>query len=72
MDHKPCIIGECPARGSAGQSIADNYRSAFAKGWQGIMPWTSNGVDRNGNLTAMRPGLEWLVKAHPQLIDPAQ
>jgi hypothetical protein len=36
------------------------------------MPWTSNGVDRNGNLTAMRPGLEWFVKTHPQLIDPAQ
>ena len=71
MDHKPCIIGECPARGSAGQSIADNYRNAFAKGWQGIMPWTSNGADRNGNLTAMSPGLEWLVKTHPQLIDPA-
>jgi hypothetical protein len=36
------------------------------------MPWTSNGADRNGNLTTMRPGLEWLVKTHPQLIDPAQ
>jgi hypothetical protein len=72
MDHKPCIIGECPAWGSAGQSIADNYRNAFARGWQGIMPWTSNGVDRNGNLTAMRPGLEWIVKTHPKLIDPAQ
>jgi hypothetical protein len=66
MDHKPCIIGECPARGSAGQSIADNYRNAFAKDWQGIMPWTSNGADRNGNLTAMRPGLEWLVKSRPR------
>ncbi len=71
MDHKPCLIGECPARGSAGQSIEDNYRNAFAKGWQGIMPWTSNGADRNGNLKAMRPGLEWLVKSHPRLIDPS-
>ena len=56
MDDKPCIIGECPARGSAGQSIADNYRNAFAKGWQGIMPWTSNGADRNGNLKKCVPG----------------
>jgi hypothetical protein len=72
IDDKPCIIGECPARGSAGQSIAENYRNAFAKGWQGIMPWTSNGADRNGDLKTMRPGLEWLVKTHPQLIDPAR
>ena len=72
MDDKPCIIGECPARGSAGQSIADNYRNAFAKGWQGIMPWTSNGVDGNGSLTHMRPGLAWLVEAHPDLVLPAR
>jgi hypothetical protein len=72
MDHKPCIIGETPARGSASQSIADDYRNAFAKGWQGIMPWTSNGADRNKDPTTMRPVLEWLVKTHPQLIDPAR
>ena len=36
------------------------------------MPWTSNGVDRNGNLTNMRPGLKWLVKAHPERLPPAR
>ena len=70
MDAKPCLIGECPAKGSANQSIAENYQNAFAKGWQGIMPWTSNGVDDNGNLSNMRPGLKWLVKSHADLIVP--
>jgi hypothetical protein len=72
IDGKPCIIGECPAKGSAGQSIADNYRNAMNNGWQGIMPWTSNGVDGNGSLSDMRPGLEWLAKAHPGLISPSR
>jgi hypothetical protein len=36
------------------------------------MPWTLNGVDKNGDLKAMRPGFEWLVKTHPKLIDPAK
>jgi hypothetical protein len=72
MDAKPCIIGECPAKGGANQSIAENYRNAFAKGWQGIMPWTSNGVGGNGNLANMRPGLEWLAKSHADLIVPVR
>ena len=68
----PASLANAPPGDTAGQSMADNYRNAFAKGWQGIMPWTSNGADRNGDLTTMRPGLEWLVKTHPQLIDPAR
>jgi hypothetical protein len=67
IDDKPCIVGETPAKGGAGQSIVENYRNAFAKGWQGVMPWTSNGVDDNGGLAEMRAGAEWFAKAHPEL-----
>ena len=65
---KPCIVGEMPAKGSAGQSVVQNYRSAFAKGWQGVMPWTSNGVDSNGKLSDMAPGAAWFYAAHPGLV----
>lgn len=65
---KPCIVGEMPSKGSAGQSIVANYQNAFAKGWQGVMPWTSNGVDANGKLSDMAPGAAWFFGAHPELV----
>jgi hypothetical protein len=66
---KPAIVGECPAKGSAGMSIEENYGKAFAKGWQGIMPWTSNGVDGNGKLSDMAAGPAWFYKTNPRLVD---
>ncbi len=65
---RPCIVGEMPSKGSAGMSIAENYRLAFEKGWQGVMPWTSNGVDSNGKLSDMAPGAAWFFGAHPGLV----
>ena len=65
---KPCIVGEMPSKGSAGQSIEANYRNAFAHGWQGVMPWTSNGVDANGTLSDMAPAARWFFGAYPQLV----
>jgi len=70
IDEKPCIVGEAPAKGSGGLSIADDYRQAFLHGWQGIMPWTSNGVDDNGGLADMAPGAAWFYRAHPELLAP--
>lgn len=34
------------------------------------MPWTSNGVDSNGNLNDFASGLLNFQKAHPELVDP--
>lgn len=56
---KPCIVGECPAKGSAGMTILANYQQAFARGWDGVMPWTSNGVDGNGSIRDIVPALHW-------------
>jgi len=67
---KPAIVGEAPAHGSAGRSIEANYRDAFAKGWQGFMPWTSNGVDANGSLKDFSPASNAFYKSHPTLVDP--
>jgi len=65
---KPAIAGEMPAHGSDKQTIEENYRNAFAHGWQGVMPWTSNGVDDNGNLNDMAPGALWFFTTHGDLL----
>jgi len=65
---KPALVGEAPSKGSAGESIEANYRNAFTKGWQGFMPWTSNGVDNNGTLKDFAPGSNWFFKAHGDLV----
>ena len=67
---KPALVGEAPAKGGAGQTIEANYRNAFAKGWQGFMPWTSNGVDGNGSLNDFAPGPEWMYRSHRRLVEP--
>ena len=68
IEGKPAIVGECPSKGSAGMSITENYQKAFKNGWQGVMPWTSNGVDDNGTLKDMVPGSAWMFSAHPSLV----
>lgn len=65
---KPCIVGEMPAKGSAGMTVVQNYQRAFELGWQGVMPWTSNGVDDNGALKQMAPGAAWFFGAHSILL----
>ncbi len=68
LGDKPCIVGETPAKGSSGQTILQNWQNAFAKGWQGIMPWTSNGVDSNGSLPDFKSGPNWFFANHPDLV----
>ncbi|MDR0473035.1 MAG: hypothetical protein LBH43_05140 [Treponema sp.] len=67
-DSKPAIIGECSARGTTSKergyiseglrppqknTIITDYEYAFDNGWQGVMAWTSNGVDNNGGLSPL-------------------
>lgn len=60
---KPCVIGECPAAGMAGtedgsQTMTGDemYVSTYNNGWDGIMGWTSNGVDACGSLEDFKNG----------------
>jgi len=49
------MIGECPAKGTAGRNSMQNYEDAYLNGWQGVLGWTSNGVDGNGGLEELGP-----------------
>jgi hypothetical protein len=72
------VIGENPAKGVYNDAANPTlvvpaslmFIGAYNKGWKGVMPWTSNGVDTNGNLNDFKDGLKAFKDAHPELIDP--
>lgn len=68
---KPAVVGECPAVGSTGHTITQDYENAYQNGWQGVMPWTSNGVDSNGSLTDMGPATRAFRDNHYELVFPS-
>ena len=60
---KPAIIGSFPGIGFFGNVTnskfmtgADCYMNAYINGWNGIMAWSSNGVDNNGTFNDFRRG----------------
>ncbi len=68
---RPWVIGENPAVGTSGHTITQDYESAFTMGWQGVMAWTSNGVDSNGSLTQLGPATTAFRNNHPALVFPS-
>ena len=67
---KPLMFGEHPARGTSGHTLTEDLEAAFAKGWQGTMPWTSNGVDRNGGFAEVSAAAASFRDARPGLVFP--
>jgi hypothetical protein len=67
---KPALIGECSAKGSAGKTIISDFENAFNNGWQGVMPWTSNGVDGNGDIDDLSPGTKYMLEKYRNLVFP--
>ncbi len=66
---KPAVLGEMPARGTSGHTTTEDYENAFRNGWQGVMGWTSNGVDENGSLAQLGPATRAFRNHHPALVD---
>ena len=78
INDRPCVFGENPARGVYSDAAnpkletpaSEMFSGAYKKGWKGVMPWTSNGVDRNGTLDDFRDGLQAFKEVYPELINP--
>ncbi len=71
LQDKPMIIGEVPANGVGKIPILECYMNAYANGVQGVMPWTSNGVDSNGSLdTGLREALSAFATSFPEMVNP--
>lgn len=69
---KPCVIGEVAANdvSESGETAEQKYESAYNNGWNGVMAWTSNGVDNCGDLTDIAPAAKKMTeiaddKVHP-------
>jgi len=79
INDRPCVIGENPANGvfndGANPTLvvpaSEMFLAAYKNGWKGLMPWTSNGNDDNGNLNAFKSGLLAFQQAYPGLVDPS-
>jgi len=66
---KPAMIGEFPAtgftsntKGSKDMTASECYINVYENGWNGIMAWTSNGVDDCGALKDFLEGAETVGK----------
>lgn len=78
INDRPCVIGESPAKGVFNDAsnpklvvpASEMFIASYNNGWKGLMPWTSNGVDSNGNLNDFKDGLKAFKTLHPELIVP--
>lgn len=74
INDRPVIIEESPGKDSGLKEIpmtlAQAYESALEKGYQGNMPWTSNGVDENGDITTVGVATLAFKNNHPGLVYP--
>lgn len=67
---RPVVIGECPARGTRGHTVVEDYENGYRNGLQGAMGWTSNGVDANGSLKELGPATRAFRDNHYSLVFP--
>ncbi|MCL1806713.1 MAG: cellulase family glycosylhydrolase [Oscillospiraceae bacterium] len=67
---KPAVLAEHSANGSAGSTLIEDYTSLLENGWQGAMPWTSNGVDGNGGFEELIPATRHIAGLYPDLVFP--
>lgn len=71
LSDKPVIIGEMPANGVGGIAITPAFENGLKNGVQGILPWTTNGVDNNGSLgTGLSAALTSFKNNHSALVYP--
>jgi len=54
---KPSVIGESAVVSESGRTAEQDYENAYNNGWNGVMAWTSNGVDNCGSLEELRPAV---------------
>jgi len=67
---RPALIGETSGHGTEGFSLIEDYMNAFANGWQGVMAWTSNGVDDHGSFDDVTIATIYFANAHRELVFP--
>jgi hypothetical protein len=76
INDKPVVIEESPGKDAGLTEIPltlmQAYESALLRGYQGNLPWTSNGVDGNGDITTIGPATRSFKNNHPELVYPVR
>lgn len=67
---KPIVIGEAAVLSESGRTAEEDYQNAYNNGWNGVMAWTSNGVDSCGSLDDLRPAVNKMRDLIPDKIFP--
>ncbi|MBR1724738.1 MAG: cellulase (glycosyl hydrolase family 5) [Ruminococcus sp.] len=69
---KPAVIGEVAAYdyNESGQYIEQKYEDAYNSGWNGVMTWTSNGVDDCGDMENIAPAVARIVEIADEKVHP--
>lgn len=67
---KPCVIGETAIVNESGRTPEQDYENAYNNGWNGVMSWTSNGVDKCGTLNELHPALDKMMSLAKDKIFP--
>ncbi len=67
---KPCVIGECAIVNESGRTPEQDYENAYNNGWNGVMAWTSNGVDNCGSLAELMPAVTKMMELAQDKIFP--
>jgi hypothetical protein len=67
---RPALIGETSGHGTEGYTLIEDYMNAFANGWQGVMAWTSSGIDDHGDFDDVTTATRYFYAAHPELVRP--
>ncbi|MCL1845698.1 MAG: cellulase family glycosylhydrolase [Defluviitaleaceae bacterium] len=69
-DSKPAILAETSTFGTAGFTLTEDFLNAIENGWQGVMPWTSSGIDDNGCLENIAPTTMYIANRYRDLVFP--
>ena len=74
INDRPVVIEESPGQ-DAGltnipMTLTESYESALTNGYQGNLPWTSNGVDGNGDIRTIGPATLSFKNKHTELVYP--
>ncbi|MGN0665259.1 MAG: cellulase (glycosyl hydrolase family 5) [Huintestinicola sp.] len=69
---KPSVIGETAAVDESGRDLANRYENAYNNGWNGVMAWTSNGVDGCGGFDDVKPAAEKIMEIAKDKVFPAE
>jgi hypothetical protein len=67
---RPSLIGETSGHGTEGFTLINDYVNAFNNGWQGVMSWTSSGIDDHGSFEDVTTATRHMAGLHPQLVFP--